>query len=399
MGKIFSYYRIFQISIFLLLCWGAHAWFTWDWDYLNKFEKIGFVGVFSFIAYIYQKKYDVNIKFDGKTVLITLAFIAAHFFPVFGLTLPVVNFLLVYPILVLINDIDHVEDHLRFITTALGYILVPGMIIWTIVLATNIPALPIQHPNESTNYLFYNYYFALKQVFSYSDFPRFFSVFLEPGYLGTLLSFLLYANRFDLSKKRNIILVIALLFSLSLAGYLTTIIGYVLFLLQEGKKIGKTVFALLFIFGALWTSTIYNNGENAINKMIVARLQIDDTKGISGNNRNSKITDDYFEQIVTSGDILWGDRNSDDIKGQEESQKISGAGYKVFFIRSGLMSFMLYLLFYVGILIKLGVGNYGRYFLTLIVLTFLQAAYLDSFSWMIPYVLGTVYHKKLCSIP
>ena len=138
------------------------------------------------------------------------------------------------------------------------------------------------------------------------DSIRFCSVFLEPGYLGTMLSFLLYVGRFNFEKKYNIVFLVALILTLSLAGFVIAALGWTLVKIQEGKSV-KRLLQIVCVLGFIYYFGInYNGGNNIFNNQILSRLQYDKENGISGNNRTSHMTDDYFDYYMQNGDILLG---------------------------------------------------------------------------------------------
>lgn len=95
---------------------------------------------------------------------------------------------------------------------------------------------------------------------------RFCSIFLEPGYIGTLLSFLLYVGKFDFKKRYNLILLVALVLTISLAGFVISAMGWVFIKLQEGKPI-KRLFYILAVLGCIyWGGISYNGGRNVLNE-------------------------------------------------------------------------------------------------------------------------------------
>ena len=149
-------------------------------------------------------------------------------------------------------------------------------------------------------YYFDNYYFFLLNqdtVFRYII-PRFSAVFLEPGYLGCLMSILLFSDRFQFGKghRINFIFLVALIMSFSLAGWLLALFAFIMNRLstQSGR-----VFWLLFIivtisFGANFFRD-YKNGNNIVNESILMRLEYDkQDSSIAGYNRSSESLDYFF---------------------------------------------------------------------------------------------------------
>ena len=131
----------------------------------------------------------------------------------------------------------------------------------------------------------------------------------------------------------------------------------------------------------------YNDGDNYINKNIAQRLtdSNDDKYVFSGTIRSDNYTDRVYSESIESGDFIFG---------ESRELNISGAGYKIFLIKNGLFAAILYFIVY-NLISKFSKNRkYGRYFVLLILLTFLQAAYPFSYSWMIPFILGIFTEKS-----
>ena len=95
---------------------------------------------------------------------------------------------------------------------------------------------------------------------------RFCGIFLEPGYLAALCSFLLFVDKYDLKKKENKILVLAVMVSLSLAGYIFLAVGYMLLRANKIVDLLKKIFGLLFYVLLFYTIfTNYDDGDNIVN--------------------------------------------------------------------------------------------------------------------------------------
>lgn len=135
-------------------------------------------------------------------------------------------------------------------------------------------------------------------------------------------------------------------------------------------------------------------------------MQFDDDKGIKGYNRNGYITDYYYDQVISSDRIFYGLSyeeirliNGDSDGYVDETNKLHGAGFKLYVVQHGLVPVILYFLFYYFLIIAGGVcRKYSFGFLILIVFTFLQASYPNSYSWLIPFILGINSRKPLLKI-
>ena len=270
---------------------------------------------------------------------------------------------------------------LYFVTKWLGILLIGSIIVFISTLVTVYPPPLAIFYLEDLNYdPFLNYGFYLQQTSENSIVPRFNAFFLEPGHLSIVCAFLIIANKFNFKdNKYCYVLLISVLLSFSLAGYVILGVSYFLYSVKDIKTLIGVglVGGILFLGSQLW-----NNGDNVVNDLIFSRLQYDENKGVSGNNRTTPETDALFDVMVESGEIIQGIENKDDIR-------IRGAGYKVFLIRYGVITTILVFIFYLCLIPKKVNRKYAFVFVSMIVLCFLQRAYPWWFSWLLPFVLGT----------
>lgn len=374
---------VFQIMLVVLLCWGAYAWFTWEWDSLGLGRfYLFFVFIAITVIYVYYNKIKLSIssKETGLLVLWCIASLPNDF----KLVSPIIAALRFFPLLILFKDKYNIESHLKFISVSVAIILIPGMILWTLIQmeAFTLPGIPIQMgDDDNLNYYFYNYFFLLNRIELEST--RFQSIFLEPGYLGTMLAFLLYANKYKWKQWYNWMLLLGLILSQSLAGYITLLVGYILYLYQMKTSARKLLFLLAAIFVFFYFIPQINKGDNNINHNIIERFTDKNNNKyvLLDDLRVSYDTDRIFSNLISSGNLFFGDINK---------TKVEGAGYKVFIIRYGLVAAIIYFFFYFQLSTFTRNKKYGKGFLLLVVLTFFQAAYPFSYSWVIPFVLGVL---------
>lgn len=394
---------LFRISIVYLIFVGAHAWFTMDQPFV---VSLGISFVIFVISLLYKKKNNIHLTLCNSEVFAIIAFFIASLFAgqITRLESFVTFILRYFPILLLLCDTRSAKDTLTFVSNFLAILFIPSAILHLIFAATSFPpSIPFTVEGNSM-YLFYNYGILIKSITFEHEAVRFCSIFLEPGFLGTLCALLLYANRFQFKGKWWMYpILIALLLSLSLAGYVTTLLGYIFCRFSQGLSIKKYVGYFLVGSLAFLISSNYNDGNNILNKYIFSRLEQDKEKGISGNNRNSELTDYYFEKVIENGDVFWGlgrDKitkiNGGGADDGDYTNQIRGAGYKMFILYNGLFAAFFYILFYYCVARIRGdfEKKYCIGFFLLIFITFMQASYPDSYSWLVPFVLGIVVLKN-----
>lgn len=394
---------LFRISIVYLIFVGAHAWFTMNQPFAFS---LGISVVIFIISLLYKKTNKIRLTLSTSDVFAVIAFFIASLFAsqITRLESFITFVLRYFPILLLICDTSSAKNTLTFVSKFLAILFIPSIVLHLIFVVTSFPPSVLFTVEGNSLYLFYNYGILLKNIAFEYEAVRFNSVFLEPGFLGTLCALLLYANRFQFKNKWWMYpIMIALLLSLSLAGYVTTLLGYIFYRYSQGLSIKKYVGYFLVGSLAFFISSNYNDGENILNKYIFSRLEQDKEKGISGNNRNSELTDFYFEKVIENGDVYLGlgrDKitkvNGGGADDGDYTNQIRGAGYKIFILYNGLFAAFFYLLFYYCVARTRGnlKKKYCIGFFLLILITFMQASYPDSYSWLVPYILGVIVLKN-----
>lgn len=395
MEKI-KYALIFRLSVFVQICIGAHAWFFWEIE--NGLASQISVVVFALIALLYKSSNSISLRSTPYTTTIVALFCLAYICT-FKLSIGffIGLFFRVIPVIVLISD-PWCRDTFKWIVKAFTYLLIPGIILHILlIIVPSIPGYPIVY-HDSLISVFYNYIFILKPMYAYNEasMMRFYSVFLEPGYLGTLVAFLLFASKFNLKSIEGKTLLIAELLSFSLAGYVTLIIAFIIYKYSQRAPITRYIIYFVGFLCIYWGTTMYNGGDNTVNHLIVQRLQSDEDKGFVGNNRTGEAADYYFDQVMTSSRMFFGlgadevDRINGTGNEVDKTNKINGAGYKIFIVTHGIIATIMFFIFYLVCAARLCPNNkrYSYGFVFLVAITFIQAAYPDSNSWIFPFLYG-----------
>ena len=140
---------------------------------------------------------------------------------------------------------------------------------------------------------------------------RFQAVYDEPGVVGTLCGLILIAERMNLSKKGNIVLLLAGLLSLSFYFYVALILGLVLFSSRLKHR-----WAVLSMFVVLFFVS-YNN--DYLYNTLRYRFEWDEEKeSFVGDNRNGNGLADYAESIRGTSAFFTG-------QGAKAAEEYSGA--------------------------------------------------------------------------
>ena len=330
--------KIYRFFLILLILWSQNAWFTWCFDSLKVIGYIVYI-LFFIVAFKYKEKAKIRIIIDEKRLMAIFVLVIGLLLSMDSIKSIISNVVVYLPLLVLASDKEKCKEHIEVLSKALGIIVAVGIIPYLL------------HLNDSLGYTgrtimygsyesFENYFLFITPSFSL-DALRYQSVFLEPGHLGTLCAFFLFINNYNLKKYYNIFFLTALVFSLSLAGYVLTVIGYFFSLIINKRKLFAPLLVIGVVITALTFATTLFDEESDFNALIIERLKLDDDKGIAGNDRFSEETDKLFASSVSSGDIWFG-------MGTEEffSKKLDGSGFKIYILHHGIIAYILIWLFY-----------------------------------------------------
>lgn len=347
-NKVWTFYKW---CLFIVMLESLKVWFFWDLPIKFMipllFIPLAIVGVFLIPNFFSFRKKSV--------LIIVLLYLLSVIFGIRGNLNAYIGVLISTGGVLFFAGLkdNYKKDFLVFFSHIFSIIVGISLLGWVLfLLGVNLPnffdTFGFSESRNEAQYQFQNYYVFLYNTGTrYSDLtqvliPRFSSVLLEPGYFGIVLVILLYLNHFNLKDKFNIILLVALIFTFSLSGWLMGLITYVAYYLRFSNKKIITLISVIFFLWAFYAFfSSYNNGANAVNELILSRLEYDESKGtISGYNRTQESFDDWFETyFITSPDIFFG---LDMYKVFGETMNV---GWKVYMVNYGLVGLSLYLLF------------------------------------------------------
>ena len=158
---------------------------------------------------------------------------------------------------------------------------------------------------------------------------------------------------------------------------------------------GRIALAKLILYIVLVVSFIqigqhYNNGNNIINERILSRLEYDEERGISGNNRNSDAIT-LLALEMWSGDVgtlLFGYDNKYFL--QFEDWELIGSGFDKFLVHHGLLCVLLVLSFYLYTICTARDKKFALLFFVFVAFCFWQRCYAQWFSWIICFYYSSV---------
>ena len=391
MGKRSLVNTLFYFSIWFWIMWGSHAWFTWWIGGTGTIYRL--VSMFLMvIAVFYQIQNRVKFERISRILLFVILYLGGLNISGFrGISSLFGTLIKLYPLLVVVSIPREEQCELfEYISKGIAFLLVPSLLVhFLLVLGVPFPTIPITRDGEYINYIF-----DLRAVYVFENqiIPRFMSVFLEPGYLGVLMAFLLFANKFEIKRWYNKVFLFSLLISFSLGGYVVFLLSYVLFLFANNRlNFASIAVSSLTVLIVVIAAQRINGGDNMFNNLIIERLvSSQDEKIIIGNNRFSEGTDYYYEQNHDKLLLGLGVETVQKITGgYDYNEGINGAGYKVYFLTYGILSAILMLFFY--LLLGFSFTRYKKYafcFLVIIMITFIFQAEITSPSWYYVYFFG-----------
>ena len=204
-------------------------------------------------------------------------------------------------------------------------------------------------------------------------------------------AFLLYANDYNLKNKKSIIILISVLASMSLAGWMLAFIGFILNLFSKRKiKFSRLLLYVILLLSFIQVGKNYNSGNNVINERILSRLEYDESKGFTGNNRNSMLIAQIASELW-SGDIktiLFGYNKRYFM--QFEEWELIGSGFDKFLVHHGLLGVLLVLSFYMYTIASARNKKFALLFFIFVLFSFWQRCYALWFSWIICFYYSSV---------
>ncbi len=388
--------KLFLFVIFVNLLWGCRTWLFWD---ISEDFKLTLIIRFlvCLICFAYQMSHKIKLPRNPKFIMGTICFYIAYLWMKRDILFTIEGLLFYYPLMVLYADCENSSNNLRSLNKYVAIALTPAiaLFLYFSIREEFPPSLIIKCPGNDS-YYFFNYIFLLKPVDRF-DLVRFQAFCLEPGYLGIMCAYLLYADRFRLKFIPNIVLLVALILSFSLNAYIIAQMGFVLLNSKAKLLLRNIVITTILLISVYGFSQLYREGDNYVNNLIIERLMPDEDKGIAGNNRSSETTDYYFEKGLTDGSLLFGLSreklkriNGRGFSGNQEDGGIRGAGFKQFAVINGFLVMILLFIWYLQIA-KMSRPQdklYSVTFLCMIIISFIPAADACSYSWLIPYILG-----------
>jgi hypothetical protein len=336
----------FGVCLFLL----SKPYIMWGTGRLDMF--LGFI--ISLISLYNIRKFSKTELVAISLFIIYVIYAAATQYNIFG----IITKLVIIPFLLINRKATLI--YFKWFKNIFVLSLLISLIVYVAVVFFSIPIgynlISPLNEGKGLNYIQYPFLVSERLLgFNYYNI-RFCGMFDEPGVVGTLTIIILFAERFNLRSKQNIILLIAGLLSFSLYFYIVGLVYYLAF--SKGKYRLSMVF--LFIVFYLFTSQYV-----LVNKLIWSRFTIENGK-LSGDSRSSEMLDNTYDKLLVSNDLLWGKgiKYAFDYADGSASFKLVVIAYGLVFLVVVLMAFSIfaycnirqqkylnaYLLFFIGML-------------------------------------------------
>lgn len=391
--------KFLYFCMFISFLCSMNIWFSWN----RPRRYIDFaLGVLIVACVIVGKvKLEATRRNIIAFLLLAFAYVSYSFtYDNFNSLLTLVTTLLTFWVIISLNIKDK-YDCLNFITTGFVMLMIPSLVLWLLNWFIPLPSFgTVRIDNDYQNYLPYTNHiiFIKASMFSYGY--RFTGPFLEPGHLGMMSAFLLYANKFNLKDKRLIGIIVVLLFSLSLAGYVLAAIGYCFNkLVNDRNFLIKIAGAVVLIIPIYLFSLTYNGGHNFINEWVIERLQYDKQKGFAGNNRVFGQIDDYYKFMLSNPKYFWNGYDNETIRWLAQEKNSRGTGYVMYVVMNGFLGLIITSLFYVFYAASARCKKYALLYLVYVCFVFWQRSYPFWTSWLICYVWGISIYDQLNYVP
>ena len=331
--------NFFFLGMLIAFFGSISAWFMWP--LADKYTILSSLclGFSMLVANLLKEKFYCRKDFILPTLFCTLLIYYQIFTKGMGINTYIVYIFYVFTFYAIFRvRISEIRRFVDLMAKGMGAFLIISMFFFLLYIL-GFP-LPSRDAEYADMYSFTNYYlFLIDDRNLFVIIPRFQSIFVEPGHMGTMTALLLFTQTGKWKKWYNISLLIATLISFSLAAY-GLLVGIIfLGLWVRGQLIFKKAMFAVIILGAITIGSFYyNDGNNMLHDLIMLRLEVDDGE-LAGDNR---VTDDFlteYESFLQSSDILTGRDRNEEIFGN--------SGYRVYFYDYGLIGLLLVIIFYV----------------------------------------------------
>ncbi len=381
-------FAFFCIGIIWAFWSSLMPWFMWNTLRFNSIIPC-FLTIIAFYVSYYFAPINIfnNDRYALPSILALLTIVLMRIVNLNNIIGIIEALLIAFTIFSLLKlNLVYLQKLIKILCIIMGGFLtisIAGFVLY--LLGFPLPSSPIS--NEDLLYSYQNYYIFLIDDRAFLAFiPRFHSVFLEPGHLGTATTFLLLTQIGKWNKWYNIVLIISTLITFSLAAYVLFIMVLFASAWIQRKKVFMKIIGIFFlIIITVIGAFLYEQGDNMLFSLIVERLEVTEDGDIAGNNRVTVEFDSVYDDYLKSSDILVGREYN------IEEFGFGNSGYKVFLYDYGIICLFLTFLFYLSMVT---LGNNRRAIISTLVISF--AAFLVrsapfTFYYLIPIYASSFY--------
>lgn len=387
---------VLYFCIFLLFLDSMGFWIGWN-------DRKAYIDLFLGIVIFFQmQSHKIGFSVSIRNLLLISFLLVSHIVLSRSLSYGYVLGTFFPAIMILLLDDNHRACCLQYIFKWFAYLMIPSIIVYLLVELVGLPSLgqlnvfpeSEVHYGMESHYLIRDNYLFFTPFTRDRDWERFCGPFVEPGHLGMMLAFLLFSTGFQIKKNETKINLVALLLTMSLAGYLLTFLGY-LFIKYERKdmsliKIMSICFVLLSIY---LTAIYYKDGNNLLNEKVVSRLEYDEENIIVGNNRVHREINLYLARMYTDTKLLLTGYDDKTITYLYMTGS-TGTGIKMWLVKYGLIGTLMAMMFYIVELFYCKNRRYVWLAFVFVFLMFYQRSYPFWHSWIICYTYGLSLHNR-----
>jgi hypothetical protein len=360
-------------------------WFFWDNGFI--YSSI-LVLVLTSICFLRFKKNTIKLTDNLILIFVLVCFFVFYTLFFSKIRLSSIVTLLTFISLLFISELEKILT-LKYLTSSLGTIVLISLIAW--IISNYFYELPLfgyitygEGKGDNGTTVISNHFLFVQESSGFIN--RFYSVFDEPGVLGTLSAFVLFANKYNFKNWYNVFILAGAIFTFSLAFILLTFLGLFFLNIKKGFKILKGLSIFLFLIFIL---VQFFNDNPAFQTAVIDRIFNFSDSGVES--RTSYGLNVFFESYIFSIESILGKGS---LFFENHSYLLSGQGYKLFIIEFGIFGFLLVLSIYLVLMDVIFLN--GLFFLILFIFSFLQRPFLFTSWQLIVFAVGisNLYYLK-----
>ena len=329
-------------SIGPYLIWESFMYYR-IFDIFKMAIEIGAISLF-----IYIKKRRIRVEyfyFAGSFIALYLFYVLDAYPGTLSIHVGTITKGLLI-LIFLISDRDTKKEVFCFFSLIFAISIIPGIIFdFLSIIGVSIPGNFIESTQEIKVVAgqHYKHYFGCvfrENIYYSPRFKQLCGMLDEPGALGTTAALLLCGEKFELYKKKHLMIVlVGGMLTMSLAFYLIIFIFIISHQIKD-KKISKKKLAIMAFFCALlimlWNNSIFN-------EYIVRRLSF---VKLVNNNRTSDEFDYIYRSFINDANsnikLLFGNGNDNPV-----FHSVDASSYKVIIYNMGVFGFLFIITWFV----------------------------------------------------